>query len=1356
MTRPALNALIVEDQPREAELIAAELQQHYDLTWKRVDTELGFLAGLGTRPDIILSDYQMPHFSVARGLEILQRSDNNTPFIVISGTLGDEEASAIMRHGASDFLLKDRLGRLGTAVETAIERRHLRAAQFDMDQRYRATFEHAPVGIMHSLKDRRILHVNRRLCDMLGYTRDELLSMTTMDLLPPEHRESDRPHYMAGMLAGEIQTYTSRRPFIRKDGSTIWTQRHISLVRDAAGHPLYFLRLIEDVSERKVIEDKLHRERQLLRTVIDAMPERIYVKDREGRFMLHNLANRRAHNIESEEQIIGKTVFDLFPAPLAEARSIEDRTVITTGEPVIDRVGPVPNTTLPDPDQTASWQLTSKIPLKDETGAVYGLVGVTRDISERRRAAIALRESERFAAETIDALHKHICVVDEKGTIIAVNKAWREFAAANGGRIDRVGVGVNYLDVCDNAGGNDVADAPILASAIRTALSGRQEVARLEYACHSPSEQRWFEATVTPFSGSGPRRVVIAHDDITERKLAHITLSETQEKLQIAIRSANVALWNWDLVTGHVDYSAEYKAQLGHVGDEFSQDIETWKRLAHPCDLKRTLDAVERYIANPAGILETEFRMRHEDGSYHWFLSRASLHCDADGKPVRLIGGNIDITARKMAEQALRDSEEKFRQLARHVPQVFWMTDADQKALTYISPAYETVTGRSIAELTANPRAWLECIHPDDRERVRAARKDKARNGDYEVTFRMMHTDGSERWMHSRAFPVYDQDGAVYRIAGISEDITEQKRAQEKLLQLAHYDGLTSLPNRVLFRDRLQQTLAQAQRNDWIIAVLFIDLDHFKNINDTLGHAGGDDLLLQVAGRLTACVRTGDTVGRLSGDEFSVILSELAAAQDAGLVAQKIGTALQAPFTVNDTEIFITASIGITLYPCDSTDIDILIRNADTAMYGAKGLGRNNHQFYTADMNEKSMERMQMNTRLRHALERREFVLHFQPKAHVANGTISGFEALLRWQSPDLGLVAPDRFIPLLEESGLIVQVGEWVLEAACIQLREWQDLGLELVPVAVNCSARQLQHGGLDASIERILQQYGIDPHWLEIEITESSLMQNPDQIAQMLQRIEEHGVRLAIDDFGTGYSSLSYLKKFPLHALKIDRTFVRDITTDADDASIVRTVVALAHNLGLKVIAEGVETREQLDFLAVHGCDEAQGYLLSRPVPAAACLPMLSSRALVARQSHHATNVRRDMVLLVDDDPNSLMLVERRLLKDGHRVLTAGGSKEALELLAIHPVGVVVSDANMPGMSGVEFLRRVKTIYPDTVRIMLSGHSDINTLTEAINEGGIHRFFVKDGYYGALGVEVRKALRSATGAGGALLQQV
>jgi diguanylate cyclase (GGDEF)-like protein/PAS domain S-box-containing protein len=581
---------------------------------------------------------------------------------------------------------------------------------------------------------------------------------------------------------------------------------------------------------------------------------------------------------------------------------------------------------------------------------------------------------------------------------------------------------------------------------------------------------------------------------------------------------------------------------------------------------------------------------------------------------VRAVGSQIGQFIRRMeSERALLESEEQFRQLAGHIPQVFWICDARRHSAIYVSSAFREITGLDPEMLKARAHGWLDAVHPDDRSALIEARS-AAASGNYDQTFRIVKPDGTIRWVRDRAFPVFDAQGAVYRIAGITEDITDKKAAEERLAQLAHFDVLTGLPNRALYLDRLRQAMAQTRRHDRATGVIFLDLDRFKLTNDTFGHSAGDQLLRQVGARLADCVREGDTVGRFGGDEFGIVLADMRTPDDARLVAQKILDALQTPFELEGHEVFITASIGISLYPADSDDEVELMKNADTAMYRAKESGRNKYEFYSKDMNVRSVQRLNLESNLRRALERGEFLLHYQPKASLATREITGFEALLRWAAGGgQKLVSPAEFVPLLEDTGLIVPVGEWVIEAACRQLVAWRNAGVRMVPVAINLSARQFREKNLGEVVERILRAHGVDPRLLEIEITESSLMVNTDEAVRTLGHLKSLGLRLSVDDFGTGYSSLAYLKRFPLDTLKIDRSFVNDVTTSVDDANITRAIIGMSRNLGLKVVAEGVETEAQLAFLLAAGCGEMQGYYFSRPLPAAETVQWLRENRLL-----------------------------------------------------------------------------------------------------------------------------------------------
>lgn len=585
-----------------------------------------------------------------------------------------------------------------------------------------------------------------------------------------------------------------------------------------------------------------------------------------------------------------------------------------------------------------SW---SAAPLQGPSGTPTGVLILIEDITSRRLLREALVESERFSRAIFDALPQHIAIIDSKGVIIAVNKAWRDFAISASDQPKALCEGANYFDACDDTEGDGLQTAEAYAQGIRAVMDGTLLEFSLEYPCHAPTQQCWFNGRVSRFPGEGPLQIVISHENITELKLA---------------------------------------------------------------------------------------------------------------------------------EKAVQ--------------------------------------------------------------------------------------------------------------------------------QLAQYDPLTQLPNRMLLQDRLGQILAKAEREKLKAAVLFLDLDRFKLINDSLGHAAGDQLLKIVASRLMDCVRRSDTVARHGGDEFIIVLPAVQQTEDVTFTAQKILHAMSAPVTLEGQEVFTSTSIGIALYPNDARDSDSLIRCADMAMYRAKETGRNNYQFFSAEMNVQVIQRLTMESGLRHALDRNELELYFQEQTDLKSGKIVGAEALLRWRHPDLGLLLPGEFLSMAEETGMILPIGEWVLRTACAQNRLWQKEGLPLMRMAVNLSRRELHHPGLIETLSKILAETGLAPHWLELEMTENLLSNNCDVTEERLRQLKKLGVLLSIDDFGTGLSSLRNLQKLPIDRIKIDHSFLKTFDTHTESTAIIKTIIAMAHNLGPKVIAEGVETNEQKFFLTLHDCDEIQGYYFSRPV--------------------------------------------------------------------------------------------------------------------------------------------------------------
>jgi diguanylate cyclase (GGDEF)-like protein/PAS domain S-box-containing protein len=569
---------------------------------------------------------------------------------------------------------------------------------------------------------------------------------------------------------------------------------------------------------------------------------------------------------------------------------------------------------------------------------------------------------------------------------------------------------------------------------------------------------------------------------------------------------------------------------------------------------------------------------------------------------------------RKRAADALQESEAKFRMLASTTPCAIFIYQGEY--FRYVNPATEALTGYNQGELLEG--TFWKSVHPDFKEEVH--NRGLARQGvigdpeSYE--FKIVRKDGEERWIHFTGGTIeYEGQPAVL---GTGFDISERKQAEEKIKSLAYHDGLTGLPNRLLFNDRLSIAVAQAHRLGQRLAILFLDLDRFKVINDSLGHGVGDRLLQDVAKRLLSTVREGDTVARLGGDEFTLLLPGVGRPLDLAKLAEKILDTLKQPFRIEENELFITASMGVSLYPEDGRDPETLVKNADTAMYRAKDQGRDNYQLYTAAMNATALERLGMETSLRKALAAREIEVHYQPLLDLRSGAVHGVEALLRWRHPERGLISPGEFIPLAEVTGLIIPLGKWVLSTACRQMKEWHDHGHPGLTLSVNLSARQFQQPDLVDQITRVLDETGLAPRALDLEITESNAMQNAEATTQTLRALKTLGVRISIDDFGIGYSSLSYLKRLPIDTLKIDQSFVRDITTDPDDAAIVTAVIAMAHTLKLAVVAEGVEEEEQLAFLNTKECDRMQGFFFSRPLPPDECEKLLRRHARAERPVH------------------------------------------------------------------------------------------------------------------------------------------
>jgi len=559
-----------------------------------------------------------------------------------------------------------------------------------------------------------------------------------------------------------------------------------------------------------------------------------------------------------------------------------------------------------------------------------------------------------------------------------------------------------------------------------------------------------------------------------------------------------------------------------------------------------------------------------------------------------------DITERKRAETALRDSEKFLHEsqviagLGSYVLDIQSMTWKSSKVLDQIFEIDESYE--------RSEKGWEMLIHPDDREMISNYFLNEVL-GQYRTFDReyriLRREDPDECWVHGIGVLEFNEDGYPQVMRGTIQDVTKKKKADERIEKLAHFDQLTGLPNRTLLLDHFRYALSMAQRSNEQLAVMILDLDHFKNINDTLGHSIGDKLLMEASMRLKAALREQDTLSRQGGDEFILILPG-ATEDGAALIANKMREVVSQPYLIDQHELIVTPSIGIALYPHDGENLETLLKNADSAMYHAKDDGRNDFRFFTQEMQSKSARNLRLANALRHALARNELLLHYQPQLSIQDGHIIGVEALLRWQHPEFGMISPTEFIPIAEDTGQIIPIGEWVLRTATKQLKAWLDAGLPRMTMAVNLSAVQFRQAGLTELIVSILEDANLPHECLELELTEAATMDNPQAAIELMQDLHERGIRMSIDDFGTGYSSLSYLKQFKVYQLKIDQSFVRDITDDPDDKAIVIAIINMAASLGMQTIAEGVETAGQLAFLRLQGCDDVQGYYFSKPLVA------------------------------------------------------------------------------------------------------------------------------------------------------------
>jgi diguanylate cyclase (GGDEF)-like protein/PAS domain S-box-containing protein len=717
---------------------------------------------------------------------------------------------------------------------------------------------------------------------------------------------------------------------------------------------------------------------------------------------------------------------------------------------------------------------------------------------------------------------------------------------------------------------------------------------------HKDGSWRWMESVGTYLlDDPSVNGIVVTSRDLTERKEAEERYRTLVERIPAITYIQQIGR------NSHTLYvSPQVTDMVGYTPEECTTSPDLWIKILHPDDRERVL-AEDRRTNETGDPFVMEYRQLAKDGHLVWIRDEATLVRDEKGEPLYRLGVQIDITVRKQTEEALRDAEHRYRTLVEQIPAVTYIDPVDDPDTSlYTSPHIEQMLGYTPQEWQTE-KLWPKRLHPDDRERILAAdERFEAGGGEpFSEEYRLLAKDGSVVWVREEAVLVRDEAGEPLYWQGVFYDLTERKALEERLHYQALHDPLTDLPNRRLFMDRLGQALRRTMRQHNQVAVLFMDLDGFKVVNDSLGHDVGDLLLTVVAQRLRRCLRPEDTLARFGGDEFVVLIEALDDPAQAVQVAERITEELRRPFLIEARDLYVIASIGISLGDARTHDTDDLLREADTAMYRAKDEGGDFRVFNPA-MYERAFSRLEVENDLRRAIEQEEFVVHYQPMVDLQTGELWGMEALVRWDHPERGLLEPSQFVPVAEESGLVIPMGEQILREACFRAKEWQEENPRIPPpvMSVNLSASQLSRLDLADTVERVLGETGLEGNRLTLDVTETVYVQVLAGNTAMLDRLRGLGVRFSIDDFGTGYSSLSYLKRLPADAIKIDQSFVKGLGKDVEDTAVVRMIIELAHTLGLEVIAEGVETEEQATLLKEMGCDFAQGYHFSKPLPAEA----------------------------------------------------------------------------------------------------------------------------------------------------------
>ncbi|CAA9459132.1 MAG: diguanylate cyclase/phosphodiesterase (GGDEF & EAL domains) with PAS/PAC sensor(s) [uncultured Rubrobacteraceae bacterium] len=1100
----------------------------------------------------------------------------------------------------------------------------------------------------------RIFYANQAYSKISGYSLEELLALPSLyDLVVPEQRELLLERFRE-RLSGQrvIDRYESA--ITHKSGRRVEIEIVVKLFRE---EPSKRVLIIREITERKRADEALRETEERFRQLFEQSVDALLVHDEKGRMVDCNAEACRSLGY-SREELLSLSVKDFATNLLSEEEKVsrEGSTLwqgAMAGEPGAGAEG------FHFGEHRRKDGTT--FPVEVHVGAVdYGgkrmILASARDITERKQANEALRKSEERFRSLVQNATDHVAVIDANGTITYESPSVERVL----GYKPEERIGTNAFDYVHPEDlermRRDFAEGLRATGTDGKKTTGTKFEARLR---HADSSWRRLEAVASNLlADPNIEGIVINSRDVTERRRDEEALRKQNEYLD-ALNETSLALMNRlelpdllevvvaragamvDTSHGHVylveSGEAELEMQVGvgvfdkYVGLRLKigecvpgqvweseqplvvDDYRTWPGRSPRFSKEDFRAAVGLPLKSGSEVVGVIGLSRLEEGRTFGndevellsrFARQASVALDNARLYTRV---QRELAERERTEAALRESEEQYRTLVEAVQEGIGFVDS-RETVTYCNQAYAAVFDLTPQELVG--RSLLDFL--DEKQRRKALDQTALRKNNVRSSYEISITTGEGRRkdLSASGTPIMDAEGSLQGVVHAVIDITERKALEEQLAYQAFHDPLTGLSNRTLFMDRLEHALARVGRSKDSVAVMFLDLDNFKVVNDSLGHEVGDRLLVVVSERLQPCLRPGDTIARLGGDEFTVLLEHIGSVSEATRVAERIAEAVQKPFTIDGQELFVTFSIGITFSRSDKDRPGDLLRDADLAMYQAKGSGKARYEVFDPSMNTRALERLELSGALRRALEREEFRVCYQPKVKLATRELFGLEALVRWKHPQRGLVSPSEFIPIAEETGLILPIGQWVLEEACNQAKEWQEQYPSDPPLkmSVNFSARQLQHPQMVQNITRTLGETGIDPRDLILEITESVVMENAPSTIATLRKLEELGLRIAIDDFGTGYSSLSYLKRLPVSLVKIDRSFVEGLREEPKDAALVSGIISLSHKLGMQVIAEGVETAEQFAQLRELGCDLAQGNYFGEPVSGRAATAFLA----------------------------------------------------------------------------------------------------------------------------------------------------